>query len=347
MPTYLEYRTISEINSSDPFFYSLKEDYAGFDQWLYRKKDEKAYILIENDYLQGFLYLKVEDGPITDVEPVISQSRVLKIGTLKINPHGTRLGERFIKKALDHAIENNSECCYVTVFEKHKALIDLLTTYGFIFHGTKGSNSNLELVLIKQMNAITNDVLLDYPMLPSKSTRKFLLSIYPQYHSRMFPDSILKNESFSVLEDTSHTNSIHKIYVCNMCVENAAYGDIIVIYRTKDDAGHAEYRSVATSLCRVEEVRRADEFNHFEEFFQYSNTYSIFDKGALRPWYEKNCRVIKMTYNAAFKKRLTRQRLADNVGLNRDDYWGFMELTDAQFQRILEEGDVSEGIIID
>lgn len=34
------------LNFQDPFFDSLRHDYDGFDNWLYRKSNEEAYVLI-------------------------------------------------------------------------------------------------------------------------------------------------------------------------------------------------------------------------------------------------------------------------------------------------------------
>lgn len=54
-----------------------------------------------------------------------------------------------------------------------------------------------------------------------------------------------------------------------------------------------------------------------------------------------------MTYNAALTKRLIRQKLADEIGLNRGERWGFLEITNEQFKKIIEMGGVNEGIVID
>lgn len=54
-----------------------------------------------------------------------------------------------------------------------------------------------------------------------------------------------------------------------------------------------------------------------------------------------------MTYNAALNKRLTRKVLADDVGLSRAERWSFIQLTDNQFDRIVELGEVNESLIID
>lgn len=182
----------------------------------------------------------------------------------------------------------------------------------------------------------------------TSENKKFLLAIYPKYHSIMFPDSILKNESVDILEDVSYTNSIHKIYVTTMPVYKTSRGDIVVMYRTASKGVPAEYSSVVTSVCVVEEVRHQSVFSNFDEFYKYASTYSVFDKDDLLLWYRKGgCYTIKMTYNAALSKRLNRKSLADGIGLDRKLRWSFMELTDKQFEQILKEGGVSESIIID
>lgn len=347
MGNYLEKKKFENINLNDPFFDSLKSDYKEFESWFTKKKNEEAYVFYENQLLQGFLYIKFEDGPIIDVEPHIYCKRALKIGTLKINPHGTRLGERFIKKALDHAISMEVDLCYVTIFEKHSTLVSLLNKYGFFKQAVKISDNGIENVLVKNLKESKKDILLDYPLIDVRNKDKYILSIYPQYHSKMFPDSILRNESIDILEDVSYTNSIHKIYVCRMPVYQAKRGDILVIYRTKDKGKPAEYSSVVTSICVVEEIRSQDEFKDFNEFFEYANTYSIFDKNDLKFWYNKGgCYTVKMTYNAALSKRLIRKKLIEEFGLDRFGYWGFFKITDEQFNRILQEGGVSESIII-
>ncbi len=113
-----------------------------------------------------------------------------------------------------------------------------------------------------------------------------MLAIYPQYHTQLLPDSILNNETFDIVQDVSHTNSIHKVYICRMAVEIATPGDVLIIYRTKDpkESAPAEYRSVATSVCVVEEVKRASEFNSEAEFIKYCGPYSVFPEDELKEW---------------------------------------------------------------
>ena len=348
MEEVITLKYFNEINLDDNFFSSLKSDYPGFEDWFRRKSDAhaQAYVQYSDGELQAFLYLKDEsDIALTDVEPNRPACKRLKVGTFKINPHKTRLGERFIKKILDQGVVDNYDEIYVTIFPKHEGLINLLTKYGFQKEGMKGD----ELVLVKSLKILSGDMLIDYPLVDI-SHRKFLLAIYPKYHTKLFPDSILRNESkYDLIKDVTYTNSIHKIYLCFMPgTANLRKGDLLVIYRTNDYLGPAKYRSVVTSICQVEEIKTKRDFANIREFISYTNSYSIFDEDELVNWFStrKDLIVIKMTYNIALTKRVTRQYLLDEVGISPNIYWGFFQLTDDQFNSIISKGEIDENIII-
>ena len=349
----MEIKRFNEIDLNDCFFDSLKEDYPGFDTWYNKKATAKETAFIQKDSsgnLQGFLYMKNEDEALLDITPNMPEAKRLKVGTFKIDAHNTKLGERFVKKIVDKAIFDKVEEIYVTIFEKHEALIKLLEKYGFKKYGTKGEGATPELVFTKKMNTISGDLLSDFPLITTTGKRKFVLSIKPEYHTKLFPDSILVNEKGdkeSLVKDISHTNSIHKIYLCFMeGTELLQKGDILLIYRTTDGLGPARFRSVATSVCIVEEIKRPSDFKTEAEFLKYTNAYSIFNEQDLKRWYRSSkAVVIKMTYNAALYKRVTRGQLID-FGVDEEQYWGFFQLTDEQFDKILEKGEINESLII-
>ena len=338
-----------DINLSDPFFDSLKADYVEFPDWFGRKENETAYVFeSDSGSIEGFLYLKSEDGAITDVSPPLPPKTRIKVGTFKINPHGTKLGERFVKKIFDHAIANQVDEIYVTVFSKHAPLIRIFERYGFSRVAKKITENGEELVLTKQFGANQLDPLLRYPQV-DKSSRAFLLSLWPQWHTRLLPDSILRNESASIVEDVSHANSIHKVYLAGMGgMEVLMPGDNIVIYRTSDEPGRARFRAVVTSVCVVEEYRNIDSFPDEASFVAYCDPYSIFTSAELSDlWRTKRYpHVIRFTYNIALPRRLTRGHLLDTVGLEASAYWGFMRLTSQQFEKILEDSGVNENLVV-
>ncbi|MBC3886803.1 N-acetyltransferase [Acetobacterium paludosum] len=349
MDTNILKMRFADIDLNDPFFNSLRADYSEFEEWFKRKFDEPAYVIFNNNQkIEGFLYLKIEEDVTNGLEPEIKADKIVKIGTLKINPHGTKLGERFLKIAFDFAIYNKASLCYVTVFKKQGALIQILNKYGFETYGTKTSNNGNELVLVKRFDSCLNDLIFDYPLIHLEGKNIFLLAIYPKYHSVMFPDSILKNEDRKIIKDISCTNSIHKIYVTRISdVRKLHKGDILLIYRTAEDGKQAEYSAVATSICVVEEIKGQNEFINFKEFYNYVSKYSVFDKDDLKVWHNKEgCYSVKMTYNSALPKRIIRKDLIERHNLDRSAYWGFIKLTLDQFKSIIKHGEVNENIII-
>jgi hypothetical protein len=203
--------------------------------------------------------------------------------------------------------------------------------------------------MLKEIGSFTCEVSKDYPLIPL-SNNQYLLAIYPEFYTRLFPDSILTNENANIIDDVSHTNSIEKIYICKMRnVENLKKGDALVIYRTKDNQGSAWYRAVVTSLCVVEEVKTKRDFRSLAEFIKYCSSRSVFSEAELTEYYNTWWKVvvIKMTYNAALHRRIIRKRLVEEVGLSTSAYWGFMPLTLNQFKHIAQLGEVNDSLIFD
>jgi len=336
----LRIEKFKDTSLSDPFFDTLKADYPGFADWFASKADREAFTFgAEGGGLDGFLYLKEEVGAVTDVHPALPPARRLKIGTFKVNPHGTRLGERFMKRAFDTAVETNAEALYVTVFEKHEALVQLFSRYGFVKVGTKMSgDGSEEAVYERRLDKTVGDVVLDFPRIPLKQDRHFVLSLYPQWHSRLLPDSLLKTESASILKDVSHANSIHKIYLAAMQgIEQLKRGDTLMIYRTAD-GGSAYYTSVVTSLCVVEELTNISQYKTEAEFLKSCEPYSIFGADELKTFYmtKKYPWVIRFTYNLALTKRPNRAALLESGVITEGAYSGFFPLNLDQLRTILK-----------
>lgn len=346
----LLYQKFSEINLTDPFFDSLKLDYAEFPAWFARKSEERAYVFRdEPGNIAGFLYLKSETEGVDDVTPKLPPGRRIKVGTMKINPHGTRLGERFVKKIFDHALENGIPEIYVTVFEKHEGLIRLYQKYGFFQAGTKTTANGTELVFVKRVLSDGDTILHRYPVVQVGGQAIYLLSIQPQWHTRLLPDSILRTEDSSIVQDVSHTNSIHKVYLAAMRgMENLKVGDVLLIYRTSDGQGPAEHRSVVTSVCVVEEYKNISGFSDSDAFLRYCEPYSVFEHDELSTMWrtKKYPHIVRFTYNFALPKRITRHHLITNHGLDRNAYAGFTQLSANQLASILAASQTNENLTL-
>lgn len=346
-------QNFSDINLSDPFFDSLKADYREFSDWFHRKADNKALVLYnELGKIEGFLYCKFEKGPGDDTIPLLPNTNHMKVGTFKFNPMQTRRGDRYLKKIFDYALAHGSSVqdIYVTVFgAKHQYLANLFQRYGFEHYATKTTENGTEDVLLRNLSKRTGDIDKDYPFIPTRGNSKFLLGIQPRFHTKLFPDSRLFTEAPDIVRDVSHSNSIHKIYICSMDgVLQFKRGDVLLIYRTGDGQGPAEYRAVATSLCVVENVRHISTYKDEDDFVSNCLKFSVFTEYELRKIYreQRYPYIVNFTYNAALPKRPIRKSLIEDAGLNRYDYWGVMQLNDTQFDNVIHLSGLDKKFLI-
>lgn len=350
MPRNLRLTKFKELSIDDPFFDSLKAGYDEFPVWFQGKAEEEVYVVVdEHNRLSGMIYLKSEHGPVTDVEPNLPGGHWLKVGTLKIEGKGTKLGERVIKKIFDTALDRGATGIYVTVFEVHESLINLFARYGFEQVAKKTTKNGVELVLSRSLTEHSPDMLKSYPFIRLADGNQWLLAVYPEFHSRFLPDSILNNEPKDIVQDVSYTNTIHKIYIAKLPLTRMKKGDAVIMYRTSDNKGPAFYRSVATSICVVEETRRRKDFASIDDFLAYTKPHSVFTEDELRDMYVSWGRLytVKMTYNVAFNKRITRGNLMELADVPEQPRWDLKPLSEAVFLKIIELGKVNEGIVVD
>lgn len=327
------------INLNDPFFDSLREDYSGFNKWYIRKYDDEAYVTInsENKMLLSFLFLKIEgkDEDYSEITPKFSPKKRLKVGTFKVINNGFRLGERFMKIIFDNALKNHVDEIYVTIFDKRneqKRLINMLEQWGFNFWGMK----NDELVYVRNFapEFDISNLKQTYPYI-SISQDIFMVPIYPEYHTELFPDSILNTEShYEFVEDFPHRNCIEKVYISRAMYPHPKEGDILVYYRT---GGY--YKSVITTIGLVEELRC--DFINEEEFIQYCRKVSVFPEIKLREmWNYRSVKpfAIRFLYVYSFPHRINMQELIDLGVLSGSDDAprGFKPISKEKFEVILK-----------
>jgi len=298
------------IHLNDDFFDDLKEDYINFAKWFNSKSDEMAYLCrTEYEKIVAFLYLKIEDEyePYTDIIPTFSRMKRLKIGTFRVTLNGFKIGERFLKIIFDNALNLSVEEIYVTIFPKRfeqKRLIYLLEDFGFRYHGIKESVSGKEDVYTREFS---RKVSIDspkttYPFI-SNNARKFIVPIYNQYHTELFPDSILRTESpLDFIENEPHRNAISKIYISRSINRDLKSGDIIIFYRT---GGY--YKGVVTTLGIVENVHTSiKNCRHFIELCRKRSVFSneeLIQQWDLKPYNRPF--VVNFLYSYSFPKKLT------------------------------------------
>lgn len=357
-PDLIDYKVLSvkqklfaDVNIEDPFFDSFKEDYPGFDKWFKKKANDKVYVTSNklNNLILSFLFLKVEttDEVYSDIYPVFKPKKRLKIGTFKVVSNGVRLGERFLKIVFDNALANKVDEIYVTIFPKREEqlrLIDLFLEWGFTEWGKK---DNGELVFVrnfsKQFN--NNNPKLTFPYI-SKDSRFFIVPIYPEYHTELFPDSILRTESPFDFEDSEpYRNAIRKVYVSRSFDRNIKKGDILVFYRTG-----GIYKGVVTTICIAEDI--VTSFKDENDFVNACLKRSVFSEEGLRNQWRYNTKnrpfIVSMLYTYSFPKRVNLKTLIENeiIADISDVPRGFKEISVNQFETILKLTETDESFIV-
>lgn len=359
-PSLVDYRVLSvkktlfgNVNIRDSFFDSFRDEYPGFDRWFNQKSEEAAYVCYEAQELAAFLYLKVEDEreSYANIVPPFRSKRRLKIGSFKVELNGYKLGERFLKIIFDNAIKQRVDEIYVTIFPDSLGrlrLIRLLEDFGFSLHGEKQNEYGNEKVYVRDMTPSfnNNDPRLTFPYI-SKSARTFLVSIYPEYHTTLLPDSILRTESpDDFVEQEPHRNAIRKVYVSRAIYRNLRSGDVIIFYRT---GGY--YKGVVTTLGIVEKVYL--DIQDEEHFIRLCRKRSVFsDDDLRRQWrYRRSNRpfIVEFLYAYSFPKR-PNMRLLIYHGVIADVNSaprGFERITNEQFNTILTLSETDSRLIID
>jgi hypothetical protein len=343
------------INLNDTFFDSFKADYDGFADWFNRKADEIAYVCrADNGELLAFLYVKLEDERESygDIRPTLPPKRRLKIGTFKVTMNGYKLGERFLKIIFDNALIHRVQEIYVTIFNKdadQERLTKLLLDWGFVHHGVKMSKSGEEAVLVRDFSAIANPVepMKTFPFM-AKRQRKFVVPIWPDYHTELLPDSILRTESpEDFVENRPNRNAIRKVYISRSIYRDLHGGDIIVFYRTQS-GGSGHHTSVVTTLGIVESVNT--NIKSEVEFITLCRKRSVFTDAELRNWwnYNPNNRpfVVNFLYAYSLPRRPNLAQLKES-NIIREAPRGFVEIGDAGFGKLLEISNADLRLIVD
>jgi hypothetical protein len=359
-PGLADYRVLSarqelfgNIDVTDPFFDSFRADYPGFNGWFNRKADEVAYVCTaDKGRVVAFLYLKRE-GPeegYGDISPSFAKGHRLKIGTFKVVSNGFKLGERFLKIVFDNALRYHVSEIYVTIFRHRpelEGLAQLLMDWGFALHGQKSSSAGKEDVLVRNFRPGVDptDPRRTYPY-ASASARKFVVPIYPDYHTELLPDSILRTESpDSFLDSKPNRNALSKVYVSRSLERGLRMGDIIVFYRTAS-GGSAYYTSVATTLGVVQDVIL--NIKSLDDFVRLCRKRSVFTDAELAAhWNYSSNRpfIVNFLYLHSFPKKPNRKALMD-AGIMGDAPRGFSQMTDTAFNDLMELAGADKNLIV-
>ncbi len=355
MAEIFTWRSFSDVDINDPFFDSLKKDYPEFPDWFMRKSyaGARALVYTDDEGIGAFLYLKEETEEIVTKEQVLPAIPRVKIGTLKLaeRARGQRLGEGAIGVTLWHWQFQRATEIYITVFEQHAELINLLIRFGFI---RAGENARGEIVFYRQKENINfTTPYTSFPYIAGRIQTAGIIPIYDYFHDRLFPYSELKGNPVEVEEDVA-LKGITKIFIGAPSKPlNTKAGDPVLIYRIDTKSGNAFYKSAVTSFCTIVKLteikRNGRQIVSKEDYVRLAGNKTVFTVKELESVYNRgNLVMIEMVYNGYLGKghNVIYKRLYEGGLFNGHPYE--IIYTKDDFINILRMGNVDvQNVIID
>ena len=352
----IQKKRFGELKLDDPFFDSLKNSYAGFDNWVQKKASagEEAYVVVDQrtGRLSAMLYLKDEEGIDESTIPALTIPR-LKVGTFKVGfNHHTSVGKRLLAVALRRFAESNYEYIYVTMFDNANTqpLRGLMEEYGFVERAIKRESGEKVLFKCRPQKTAMRGPSADFPFIDPDAGNDYLLSIFPEYHDRLYGDTQLRTQYGEPIKDNRVVNTIEKVYLSGARNGNQlSPGDHIVSYRTAPPGMRAYYASVVSSVGTITEIHNISEFPNVEEFLSDISGRSVFTEEELRRFYleKKYPWIINFLYNFRFDRYPNRQKLLDEGVISEDARIVCTPLSKMSFKQILKLGAINESYVLD
>ena len=351
-----EWHKFSDVDLSDAFFDSLKEDYSEFPSWFQKKSDsgEEALVFTDEAGVGSFIYLKRECEPIELQEKTLPAKQRIKIGTFRIADRyrRQRLGEGALGVSLWNWQENKYEEIYLTIFEKHTELISLFERFGFncIGHNTRGERVYLK----NRLQLDYSDPYRAFPFIDPGIEKAGIIPIYESFHDRLFPYSELKGNK-RVIEEETAGNGITKVYIGSPSNAMHYYiGEPVAIYRISEQEKGKTYKSAVTSFCTITKIETIKDKGRpiidSSEFIRNAGNKTLFTPDELIEIYTKSANVVmlEMVYNGYFGKghNVIHKELKERGLFASHPYQ--IEYNRDQFIEILKMGDKDvRNIIVD
>lgn len=229
---------------TEPFFESLKADYEGFGHWFDKcvRQDRQCYSLTVDGKLSALLIYNREKAEQHRIPGIFEDA--LKMCTFKTNEDafGLKMGELFLNKMFQLCVERSINYLYLTLFEKYKFLVGLLTKFGFSKKEIINKDNNHEIVMIKDLKKSettkkSNSIRIHPFYSDSQEFNKFVIPIRQPYYDSLFKDSSLRARTLFDQDRISlneiQGNSIIKAYICGAKRKNLRQGDILFFYSSR------------------------------------------------------------------------------------------------------------------
>jgi GNAT superfamily N-acetyltransferase/predicted nucleic acid-binding protein len=291
---FVEEVTAHSIPLTDNIFDSLREDYAGFDNWWTEKcvNQHRSCWIVDDGGVAGILVRKDESAIDTDATQKVP--KILKICTFKVRPEkrGSKIGELLLKKAFWFAQRNYYGLIYVTTYDTQPALIDLLEYFGFVHTASKTDGERVyEKSLAKE--ALPHSAehgrfqahRQNYPrFVLANDTEAFGIPIKEAYHDILYPDlrQPIQFDLFDPLGRGSGPkrpgNTIRKVYLCRAPSNLGQPGALLLFYKGKSILPPSQ---AITAIGVLEDVKLAESTR---DLLHMTGGRSVYSEKDLEEW---------------------------------------------------------------
>lgn len=292
-PLPLKQEYVRDLNYEDPIFDSLKEEYMPiFEGWFKRisKEGRKGWVYYRRDgNIGAILIYKLENEPIKDSNPPLPEKKRLKVSMMKVTYVEHKIGELFIKMAVDVSVKNDIDEIYLTHFTKSDdILVKLISEYGFKKIALKNNGEDIfvkNLVVSDDWAKSLSPIEISKEFYPSfydgDQVKKFIVPILPVYHNKLFTDYSKRQVTLAEYADefVIEGNTIKKAYLSHSNIKRMQRGDLILFYRSED------LRAI-TSLGVVEAVYSG--IKDTEQILQIAGKRTVFPRGEVDKWVERS-----------------------------------------------------------
>lgn len=226
------------LDRNDPIFDSFRGDYSGFDKWFAKccRQHRQTWKIDGSSGLAAICIVKHGDSH----EGVKVGGSPLKICSFKVSDacNGFKYGELLLKTVFEYAFTHRHTGIWVTVFERHAGLVELLEDFGFVRQPVR---TNLgEMILAKSLEPEADVHGLEHhikygPPRFDDSRPWHVVPIQPRYSDALFPESCRVRGLFE--GQFSFGNAIRKAYLCHAPSRQLRTGDVLAFFRTQRDRG--------------------------------------------------------------------------------------------------------------
>lgn len=344
-PPALKAEVAHNLDINDPFFDSLKEEYGknAFETWFkdISREGRRCWVYFNKDNRIGALLIyKDESEPINSSPPLPKKKR-LKLSTFKVTHLGHKMGELFIKLAVEYAIKNNLAEIYLTHFTRPKDdLANLITEYGFNKVAYKITNNKNEDIYLKELLPNRENLSSLSPLEVSKSfwpnfyddikANKFIVPIRPEYHDRLFIEykwrqRLLPEYSGEFIREG---NAIKKAYICHSPITNISPSDLLLFYRSHD-------RKELTSIGIVEKAFSG--LQDKDEIIRLVGKRTVYSLDEIEEMVKKSTMVILFTWHFHLGNPLNLGELK-KIQVLKGAPQSIVQISHEQYLRIKNEG---------